>query len=174
MGTRMSDSELDEDPSFGDERDTIRARAAQADLRYEVLKSEDQLTLLIEIPSGPEPPLQVRVTPELANIMSCVPFEYGVALGGYDAIWDSSTGLIEASLRSAAGGTGLMRLARHPQARPIGNGQGSLLAADDEDVSLFQARPGALTDQEWMLRLGSEDGQFVIEISPPTGLAQCR
>ena len=171
LGIRTSDSKPEEDPSFGDERDTIRARAAQAGVKYEVSRLEDQITLLIEIPNGREPPRRVRVTPELANILSCVPFEHVVALGNYDAVWDSSTGLIEASFRATSISPGLLRLARHPQVRPIDTGQDSLPVSDDEEDLFIPVQPGVPRRQEWMLRLGSEDEKFAIEISPPTGLA---
>src|SRR4051794_38430766 len=91
-------------PPFGDERDTIIARAQEASIAWRAGPSTtDSAALVLEIPSAGRETRTVAIYPRDVNQYSRINFTNVCALKQYDAVWDRASGLIEAVLESDRG-----------------------------------------------------------------------
>ena len=91
MEAEKSSASESGDPIFDNERGSIRTRAIAAGLKCETLTTEQRPVLVIEMPNGRER-RRLFITSDMANVISCAPFEHAVALGNYDAIGTAPPG----------------------------------------------------------------------------------
>ncbi|WP_306749092.1 hypothetical protein, partial [Saccharothrix yanglingensis] len=159
-------------PEFGDARDGLVTLAIAAGLDYVAKKDGGTTSLTLSIPNGRNT-RALHVNPAIARVLIRDGIGDVVFLGEYQAIFDRSTGVIEAFVRSVGRFGSIPRELRHlpgVQAVKKDDSSQSEEAHEFEDVD-----ESALADVDedvlynyWKLEVSSAATPLAIEFSPAT------